>query len=63
MSDYDLLYGVVLRLDGGNGVELSENIDEISKRLGALPYCDVIIISKRVLHRREVQTKLERWVL
>lgn len=34
MSDYDLLYGVVLRLDGGNGVELSENIDEISKRLG-----------------------------
>lgn len=34
MSDYDLLYGVVLRLEGGNGVALSKNIDEISKRLG-----------------------------
>lgn len=32
-------------------------------QLLALPYCDAIIISKRVLHRREVQTKLERWVL
>lgn len=32
-------------------------------QLLALPYCDAIIISKRVLHRKEVQTKLERWVL
>ena len=34
MSDYDLLYGVVLRLEGGNGAKLYKNIDEISKRLG-----------------------------
>lgn len=34
MSDYDILYGVVLRLPGGNGGDIVNNIDEISERLG-----------------------------
>jgi len=34
MSDYDVLYGVVIRLEGGNGGPLMKNIDEITERLG-----------------------------
>lgn len=34
MNDYDLLYGVVIRLPDKDGIELSKNIDEITKRLG-----------------------------
>ena len=34
MSDYDVLYGVVIRLPGGNGINLIKNIDEITQRLG-----------------------------
>ena len=32
-------------------------------QLLALPFCDAIIISKRVLHRKEVQTTLKRWMI
>lgn len=34
MSDYDVLYGVVIRLPGGNGGGIMNNIDVISERLG-----------------------------
>ena len=34
MSDYDVLYGVVLRLPGGNGGPIIKNIDEITERFG-----------------------------
>lgn len=34
MNDYDLLYGVVIRLPDKDGIELSKNIDEITQRLG-----------------------------
>jgi len=34
MSNYDVLYGVVIRLQDPDGVELSKNIDDITDRLG-----------------------------
>ena len=36
MSDYDLLYGVVLRLEYGKGIDLDKDIDKISERLGEI---------------------------
>lgn len=34
MSDYDILYGVVIRMPGGNGTNILNNINEITRRLG-----------------------------
>ena len=34
MSDYDLLFGVVIRLPGGNGAPIMKNIDEITEKVG-----------------------------
>lgn len=34
MNNYDVLYGVVIRLPDKDGIELSKNIDEITQRLG-----------------------------
>jgi hypothetical protein len=34
MSNYDVLYGMVLRLQSENGKDISKNIDEITERLG-----------------------------
>lgn len=34
MSDYDVLFGVVIRLPSENGVDINKNIDEITKRVG-----------------------------
>ena len=34
MNNYDVLYGVIIRLQDPNGVELSKNIDDITDRLG-----------------------------
>lgn len=34
MNNYDLLYGVVLRLPDENGAKLHKNIDEITERIG-----------------------------
>lgn len=34
MSDYDILYGVIIRLQDPDGIQLSKKIDEITDRLG-----------------------------
>jgi len=34
MNDYDLLIGVILRLPSERGVEIHNNIDEITRRIG-----------------------------
>lgn len=34
MSDYDVLFGVVIRLPSENGVDINKNIDEITERVG-----------------------------
>lgn len=34
MNNYDVLYGVIIRLQDPDGVELSKNIDDITDRLG-----------------------------
>ena len=34
MGDYDLLFGVVIRLPSENGVDINKNINEITERVG-----------------------------
>ena len=34
MNNYDVLYGVIIRLQDPDGIQLSKNIDEITGRLG-----------------------------
>lgn len=34
MSDYDVLYAIVIRLPGGNGSDIYNNIDEITEKVG-----------------------------
>lgn len=34
MNEYDVLYGVVIRLESENGKDIDKNIDKITQRLG-----------------------------
>lgn len=34
MNDYDVLFGAVIRLPSENGVDINENINEITERVG-----------------------------
>ena len=34
MNNYDVLYGVIIRLQDPDGIQLSKNIDNITERLG-----------------------------
>ena len=36
MSDYDLLYGLVLRLEYSRGIDLDKDIDKLSERVGEI---------------------------
>ena len=34
MNDYDILFGVIIRLPSENGADINLNIDKITKRVG-----------------------------
>ena len=34
MNNYDVLYGVIIRLEDPDGIQLSKNIDNITEKLG-----------------------------
>ena len=73
MGDYDVLCGVVIRLPGGNGGGIMNNIDVISERLGkaiqtefkdflVLPFGMELVEADgkiRILDRVEFSTELE----